>query len=77
MASSESSSDEDERFESWGRNKGAYYSTNAAGIASDDEEAQQLEEAEVLKLQTQARAALEEEDFGILDTPRELDLMDE
>jgi U3 small nucleolar RNA-associated protein 3 len=77
VASSESSSDEAEQFESWGRSKAAYYSTNAAAIGSDDEEAQQLEEAEVLKLQSQARAALDEDDFGVLDVPRELDLIEE
>lgn len=77
VASSESSSDEVEQFESWGRSKSAYYSTNAAAIGSDDEEAQQLEEAEVLKLQSQARAALDEDDFGVLDVPRELDLTEE
>lgn len=77
VASSESSSDEAEQFESWGRSKAAYYSTNAAAIGSDDEEAQQLEEAEVLKLQSQARAALDEDDFGVLDAPRELDLIEE
>jgi U3 small nucleolar RNA-associated protein 3 len=76
-APSESSSDETEQFESWGRSKAAYYSTNAAAIGSDDEEAQQLEEAEVLKLQSQARAALDEDDFGVLDAPRELDLTEE
>lgn len=77
VANSESSSEEEEQLESWGRSKAAYYSTNADAIGSDDEEGQQLEEAEVLKLQSQARATLEEDDFGVSDAPRELDLTDE
>jgi U3 small nucleolar RNA-associated protein 3 len=55
--------------ESWGRKKSIYYSTNAAQIDSDDEEAQKLEEAEVLRLQAQARDALDEADFGLFDAP--------
>jgi U3 small nucleolar RNA-associated protein 3 len=60
---------ESEREESWGRKKSVYYSTNAAQIDSDDEEAQKLEEAEVLRLQAQARDALDEADFGLFDAP--------
>lgn len=60
---------ENEREESWGRKKSIYYSTNAAQIDSDDEEAQKLEEAEVLRLQAQARDALDEADFGLFDVP--------
>ena len=60
---------ENEREESWGRKKSDYYSTNAAQIDSDDEEAQKLEGAEVLRLQTQARDALDEADFGLFDAP--------
>jgi U3 small nucleolar RNA-associated protein 3 len=60
---------ESEREESWGRKKSVYYSTNAAQIDSDDEEAQELEEAEVLRLQAQARDALDEADFGLFDAP--------
>jgi len=59
---------ESEQEESWGRKKSVYYSTNAAQIDSDDEEAQKLEEAEVLRLQAQARDALDEADFGLFDT---------
>lgn len=69
-AASESSSDTEVQEESWGRNKGAYYSTNAAAIDSDDEDTRRLESAEILRLQTQARDALEEDDFGFLDPPR-------
>jgi len=58
---------ESEHEESWGRKKSVYYSTNAAQIDSDDEEAQKLEEAEVLRLQGQARDALDEADFGLFD----------
>lgn len=68
-----SSSDQSEEIqESWGRKKSAYYSTNAKDIDSDDEEAQKLEEAEVLRLQAEARSGLDEGDFGLLDAPRTL-----
>ena len=67
--SSESSSESEGRYESWGRKRSAYYSTNTAAIESDDEEAQRLEEAEVIKLQRQARSELEEDDFGVNDPP--------
>ena len=60
---------ENEQEESWGQKKSVYYSTNAAQIDSDDEEAQKLEEAEVLRLQAQARDALDEADFGLFDAP--------
>jgi len=60
---------ESEHEESWGQKKSVYYSTNAAQIDSDDEEAWKLEEAEVLRLQAQARDALDEADFGLFDAP--------
>jgi U3 small nucleolar RNA-associated protein 3 len=69
-------SDSDEPLESWGRNKSAYYSTNAADIDSDDEEARILEENEVIKLQKQARATLEEDDFGTHDGQRQMETLD-
>ncbi|KIM22783.1 hypothetical protein M408DRAFT_279574 [Serendipita vermifera MAFF 305830] len=69
VESSSGSEDEADRLESWGRKKSAYYSTNAASIESDDEEAQRLEEAEVNRLQTLARASLQEDDFGVNDAP--------
>jgi U3 small nucleolar RNA-associated protein 3 len=69
-APSASSSDTEVQDESWGRDKAAYYSTNVADIDSDDEDTRQLENAEVLRLQAQAREALGEEDFGFLDPPR-------
>ena len=62
---------EDEREESWGREKSVYYSTNAAQIDSGDDEAQKLEEAEVLRLQAQARDVLDEADFGLFDAPKD------
>ncbi|KAG8794343.1 hypothetical protein FRC17_008307, partial [Serendipita sp. 399] len=71
-----SSSDSEIRQESWGRKKSAYYATNKDAVDSDDEETQKLEQAEVRRLQTEARAALEEEDFGLLDTPK-VDLVEE
>ncbi|KAG6336064.1 hypothetical protein ID866_3037 [Astraeus odoratus] len=57
--------EEDEEEETWGRGKHAYYSSNAAQIDSDDEEAQELEEQEARRLQTKAREHMQEEDFGI------------
>lgn len=63
--SSSSSSEEEEEDESWGAKKSAYYADNADLIDSDDEEANELEEAEARRLQLRARAALDEEDFGI------------
>jgi U3 small nucleolar RNA-associated protein 3 len=61
--SSESESDE----ETWGRNKSAYYSSNAAQLESDDEEANELEEQEAKRLQAKARDAMDEDDFGLGD----------
>lgn len=57
-------SDEDEEEESWGHKKSAYYSSNAAQIESDDEEAQEMEEQEARRLQAKLRAPMREEDFG-------------
>ncbi|KAG8826809.1 hypothetical protein FRC19_007377 [Serendipita sp. 401] len=65
-----SSSDSEIKHESWGRKKSAYYTMNGDAVDSDDEETQKLEQAEVRRLQTEARSALEEEDFGLLDAPR-------
>ena len=57
----------DSEDETWGRKKSAYYSSNAAEIASDDEEANELEEQEVKRLQRKARAPLLDSDFGLDD----------
>lgn len=62
---SENSESEDE---TWGRNKGAYYSSNAAQLESDDEEANALEEQEAIRLQAKVRGALCEDDFGLGDS---------
>jgi U3 small nucleolar RNA-associated protein 3 len=59
----ESASDED----TWGRSKSAYYSSNAAQLDSDDEEANELEEKEAMRLQAKARDGMEDEDFGLDD----------
>ncbi|KAF9242577.1 Sas10 C-terminal domain-containing protein [Melanogaster broomeanus] len=56
-----------EEEETWGRSKGAYYSSNAAQLDSDDEEANELEEQEALRLQAKARDALRDDDFGLGD----------
>ncbi|KAI0322424.1 Sas10 C-terminal domain-containing protein [Amylostereum chailletii] len=60
-----SEEDESEEDETWGRSKSAYYSSNAAELESDDEEANELEEQEAKRLQTKARDAMAEEDFGL------------
>lgn len=60
-------SSESEEEEIWGRSKGAYYSSNAAQLDSDDEEANELEEQEALRLQAKAREAMCDDDFGLGD----------
>ncbi|KAG2155848.1 uncharacterized protein EDB93DRAFT_1319706 [Suillus bovinus] len=60
-----SPSDTGSEDESWGRSKSAYYSSNAAQIDSEDEEANELEEQEARKLQLKARDAIHEDDFGL------------
>ncbi|KAI6030544.1 Sas10 C-terminal domain-containing protein [Pisolithus orientalis] len=55
----------EEEEETWGHGKRAYYSSNAAEIGSDDEEAQEMEEQEARRLQTKAREGLADEDFGL------------
>jgi len=54
--------------ETWGRGKHAYYSSNAAQIDSDDEEAQDLEEQEARRLQAKARDEMHDDDFGLGET---------
>ncbi|EGN92133.1 hypothetical protein SERLA73DRAFT_173106 [Serpula lacrymans var. lacrymans S7.3] len=61
---SSSSESEEEEEETWGRSKAAYYSSNAAELESDDDEANELEEQEARRLQTKARDVILEEDFG-------------
>lgn len=63
--SSKDASD-DEMEERWGKNKSAYYSSNAPELDSDDEEARLLEEQEAIRLQAKARDGLGEDDFGLL-----------
>ena len=60
-------SDSESEEETWGRSKGAYYSSNAAQLDSEDEEANELEEQEALRLQAKAREAMCDEDFGLGD----------
>ncbi|KIJ64480.1 hypothetical protein HYDPIDRAFT_28421 [Hydnomerulius pinastri MD-312] len=59
--------DSESEEETWGRGKGAYYSSNAAQLDSDDEEANELEEQEALRLQAKARDVMGEDDFGLGD----------
>lgn len=61
------SDSEEEEEETWGRSKGAYYSSNAAQLDSEDEEANELEEQEALRLQAKAREGMCDEDFGLGD----------
>lgn len=66
-SSSVEESEEEDMEESWGRGKSAYYSSNAAELDSDDEEANELEEQEAKRLQAKARDGMRDEDFGLLD----------
>ncbi|EMD40075.1 hypothetical protein CERSUDRAFT_92569 [Gelatoporia subvermispora B] len=65
--SSESSDEESEEEEGWGWKKSAYYSSNAAQLDSEDEEANELEEQEAKRLQAKARDTLADDDFGLGD----------
>lgn len=67
LASSDEGSESEEEEESWGRSKAAYYSSNAAQLESDDEEANELEEQEAKRLQAKAREAMTDNDFGLED----------
>lgn len=60
-----SSSDTESEDETWGRSKSAYYSSNAAQIDEEDEEANELEEQEARRLQVKARDTIREDDFGL------------
>ena len=60
--------EEEEEDESWGKGKAAYYSSNADQLASDDEEGNELEEKEAIRLQAKIRQELEDEDFGLDDS---------
>ncbi|KAG5220917.1 Sas10 C-terminal domain-containing protein [Salix suchowensis] len=66
-SSSDEESEDEDLEESWGRGKSAYYSSNAAELDSDDEEANELEEQEAKRLQAKARDGMRDEDFGLLD----------
>ena len=66
------SEDEDkadkEEEESWGRKKSVYYSSNAADLDSEDEEAN---EQEAKRLQLKARDVMADDDFGLADIAQE------
>ncbi|KAH0831924.1 hypothetical protein J3R83DRAFT_12807 [Lanmaoa asiatica] len=66
-SSSKKSASDSEEEETWGHSKGAYYSSNAAQLDSEDEEANELEEQEALRLQAKARETMRDEDFGLGD----------
>ncbi len=65
--SEQESEDEESEEEGWGTKKSAYYASNADQIESDDEEANELEEQEAKRLQTKARDAMADDDFGLGD----------
>ena len=65
--SDEEEEQESEEEEGWGRKKSAYYSSNAAELDSEDEEANELEEQEAKRIQTKARDAMLDDDFGLAD----------
>lgn len=67
VAISSSSEESESEEETWGRNKSAYYSSNAAQLESDDDEANELEEQEAKRLQGKARELMAEDDFGLED----------
>jgi len=56
-----------EEEESWGRKKSAYYSSNAAELDSEDEEANELEEQETKRIQAKTRDTMLDDDFGLAD----------
>ncbi|KAF8490792.1 Sas10 C-terminal domain-containing protein [Russula emetica] len=58
---------ESEEEESWGRKKSAYYSSNAAELDSEDEEANELEEQEAKRIQAKTRDAMLDDNFGLAD----------
>ena len=65
-SSAKDASDSEEE-ETWGRSKGAYYASNAAELDSEDDEANELEEQEALRLQAKAREGMCDQDFGLGD----------
>jgi U3 small nucleolar RNA-associated protein 3 len=67
MESDDEEEPESEEEESWGRKKSAYYSSNAAELDSEDEEANELEEQEAKRIQAKSRDALLDDDFGLAD----------
>ncbi|KAI0647747.1 Sas10 C-terminal domain-containing protein [Trametes meyenii] len=63
----EESEEDSEEDEGWGTKKSAYYASNEQDIDSEDEEAIELEEQEAKRLQTKARDAMADDDFGLDD----------
>ena len=64
--------EEEEEEEGWGRGRAAYYSSNADQLESDDEEGNELEEQEAIRLQTAMRKEMTDDDFGLNDSPEGL-----
>lgn len=75
-SSEELSEKEEDEEESWGLKKSAYYSSNAAQIESDDEEAREMEEQEARRLQMKLRALMREEDFGYSEALQNASMVD-
>lgn len=65
--SASSASESESEEEAWGKKRSAYYSSNAAQLESDDEEANELEEQEAKRLQAKARDPMQDDDFGLAD----------
>jgi U3 small nucleolar RNA-associated protein 3 len=68
-SSSEREDADEDEDEGWGTKKAAYYASNADDLASDDEEANAMEEDEARRLQSKARSALTDDAFGLADAP--------
>ncbi|EPQ50999.1 hypothetical protein GLOTRDRAFT_81585 [Gloeophyllum trabeum ATCC 11539] len=77
--SDSASSESEEEEESWGTKKSAYYSSNAAQLDEEDDEANDMEEQEAKRLQAKMRDALADDDFGLADAveviPNQDDIM--
>lgn len=67
VESPEEGEEEGEEEEGWGRGRAAYYSSNADQLESDDEEGNELEEQEAIRLQAAIRKEMTDDDFGLND----------
>jgi U3 small nucleolar RNA-associated protein 3 len=78
MESDDEQEQESKEEEGWGRKKSAYYSSNAADLDSEDEEANELEEQESKRIQAKTRDAMLDDDFGLADNNQDdMDMTEE